>query len=187
MAWIIIIGILLVAIGPVLYVMPSKRDKQLIALRSQARTAGLTVDISHIPDLNATAIDKVSAGGKKREPKIKCATYTLMPSHPFQNSPCWHLGRSKTDNVLVTGWGRIGAVRGISSSDDGYWARIGAIINALPGSCIAVKTTPHEICWQGLEHLNDQAINELVLEIKTGLEKIVELHDQIDKERQTST
>ena len=104
MAWIIIIGILLVAIGPVLYVMPSKRDKQLIALRSQARTAGLTVDISHIPDLNATAIDKVSAGGKKREPKIKCATYTLMPSHPFQNSPCWHLGRSKTDNVLVIGF-----------------------------------------------------------------------------------
>ena len=87
--------------------------------------------------------------------------------------------------ILLVAIGPVLSVRGISSSDDGYWARIGAIINALPGSCIAVKTTPHEICWQGLEHLNDQPISELVLQIKTGLEKIVELHDQIDKERQT--
>ena len=187
MIWIVIIGILLVAIGPVLYVMPSKRDKQLSALRSQVRTAGLTVDVSQIPDLNANPVDKVSAGGKRREPKIKCATYTLIPSRPFQHSPCWHLGRSATDNGLITGWGRIGTVRGISISDDGYWAAIGAIINALPGGCVAVKTTLNEICWQGLEHVNDRSIDGLALEIKTGLEKIAELHSQVDKERQTPT
>ncbi|HCP48978.1 MAG TPA: hypothetical protein DIT73_02015, partial [Gammaproteobacteria bacterium] len=72
MVWLVIVAILLVAIGPVLYVIPSKRDKQLTALRTRARASGLTIHINHLPNLNAKGRDKVSAGGKKRQAKIKC-------------------------------------------------------------------------------------------------------------------
>jgi|TARA_B100000678_G_scaffold64547_3_gene52681 hypothetical protein len=183
-AWVIIIGVLLVAIGPVLYVIPSKRDKQLAALRARARVSGLAVDISYIPNLNATGSDKVSAGGKKRDARIKCTTYTLVLPKQMQEAPGWHLARSETDNVLIAGWGRIGAVHHISISDSGYWNTVRTIVEALPGACIAVRATPYEVSWQGLERLDGQSIDQVVVEIKAGLEKIAKLHSQIDKERQ---
>ena len=177
MVWAIIIGVLLVAIGPVLYVIPSKRDKQLAALRARARVSGLAVD-------NATGNDKVSAGGKKREARIKCTTYTLVLPIQIPEAPGWHLARSETDNVLIAGWGRIGAVHHISISDSGYWNTVRTIVEALPGACIAVRATPYEVSWQGLERLDGQSIDQVVVEIKAGLEKIAKLHSQIDQERQ---
>ena len=109
MVWLVIVAILLVAVGPVLYVIPSKRDKQLIALRTRARKSGLTIQISHLPDLNAKGRDKVSSGGKKRQATIKCATYTLGLAKPLPDAPVWHLARSEKDNVLIPGWGTFGA------------------------------------------------------------------------------
>ena len=185
MEWVVIIGVLLVAIGPMLYVIPSKRDKQLVALRTRVRTSGLTVDVSHIPNLNATGRDKVSAGGKKREARIKCTTYTLVLPKQIPEAPVWHLARSQTDNLLIAGWGRIGVVHHVpTSSDNKYWNTIRTIIEAFPGACIAVRTTPYEVSWQGLERLGEQSMDQVVADIKAGLDKIAELHRQINKERQ---
>ena len=184
MVWVVIIGILLVAIGPVLYVIPSKRDKQLVALRTRARTSGLTVDVSHIPNLDATGSDKVSAGGKKREARIKCTTYTLVLPKQIPEAPVWHLARSQTDNFSIAGWGRIGKLHRIPNSDSKYWNTVRTIIEALPGACIGVRTTPYEVSWQGLERFDEQSMDQVVADIKAGLEKIAELHRQINKERQ---
>ena len=186
MVWLVIVAILLVAVGPVLYVIPSKRDKQLIALRTLARKSGLTIQISHLPDLNAKGRDKVSSGGKKRQATIKCATYTLGLAKPLPDAPVWHLARSEKDNVLIPGWGRIGSVHGISISDRVYWAKVRTIIAALPGACIAVRATPYGMSWQGLERLDEQPIDQVIADIKTGLEKLIELHTQIDNEHQLS-
>ena len=40
--------------------------------------------------------------------------------------------------------------------------------------------------WQGLEHLDGESIERVVADIKDGLRKIIELHTQIDIERQLS-
>ena len=45
MTWLLIILVLVVAFGPVLWLVPSKRDKRLAALRSRARSAGLIVEM----------------------------------------------------------------------------------------------------------------------------------------------
>ena len=184
MEWIVTIAVLLVAVGPVLYVIPSKRDKQLAALRSHARASGLTVDISHIPNLDAHGSDRVSAGGIQRNAKIKCTTYTLVLPKPLPEAPGWHLARSNKDNVLIPGWGRIGEIRRVSISNRSYWKAVGTIIEALPGACVAVRTTPDSVSWQGLEHLDGQPMDEVVMEVRDGLEKLSELHGQLDKERQ---
>ncbi len=186
MVWLVIVAILLVAIGPVLYVIPSKRDKQLTALRTRARASGLTIHINHLPNLNAKGRDKVSAGGKKRQAKIKCTAYTLAFPRPLPDAPVWHLARSEKDNILIAGWGRIGTIHGISISDRDYWNTVGGIVATLPGACIAVRATPDDLSWQGLEHLDGESIERVVADIKDGLEKIIELHTQIDIERQLS-
>ena len=49
MTWLLIILVLVVAFGPVLWLVPSKRDKRLSALRSRARAEGLIVEMRRIP------------------------------------------------------------------------------------------------------------------------------------------
>ena len=77
MTWLIIIGVLVLAIGPVFYLLPSKRDKRLAALRASARDFGLAVEISFLPKLDPAAEERVSAGGSERYAKVQCAAYQL--------------------------------------------------------------------------------------------------------------
>ena len=77
MNWLIIILIVFVVIGPVLYLLPNARDKRLIALREQARHAGLAVQITSVPKLDPAAHERVSAGAKTLEPKRLCSAYKM--------------------------------------------------------------------------------------------------------------
>lgn len=77
MNWLIIVVVLLVAVGPVLYLLPSASDKRLSALRMQARKAGLNVKITHLPKLNPESHERVSAGGKTLETRVSCVAYQL--------------------------------------------------------------------------------------------------------------
>ena len=77
MNWLIIILILVVAIGPVLYLLPNAREKRLIVLREQARHAGLAVQITSVPKLDPAAHERVSAGAKTLQPKQLCTAYKM--------------------------------------------------------------------------------------------------------------
>jgi hypothetical protein len=76
MTWLIIGVILLAAFGPVLWLVPSKRDRRLSALRQRALHEGLVVELRRLPKLDAAAEDRVSAGGKVRDPLIECMAYS---------------------------------------------------------------------------------------------------------------
>ena len=58
MVWIIIIVVLLVAFGPVLYLLPTKKDRRLAALRQQARLVGFVVELKPVRKLNPDARDR---------------------------------------------------------------------------------------------------------------------------------
>ena len=73
--WLIIILVLVVVIGPVLYLVPNARDKRLTDLRMQARRAGLSVRITHLPKLDPEAHERVSAGGQTKAARISCSAY----------------------------------------------------------------------------------------------------------------
>jgi len=75
--WLIILVVLLLAVGPVLYLLPSASDKRLSALRMQARKAGLNVKITHLPKLNPESHERVSAGGKTLDTRVSCVAYQL--------------------------------------------------------------------------------------------------------------
>jgi len=95
--WIVIVVVLLVAFGPVLWLVPSKRDRRLTALRGRARTEGLVVEIRHLPKLDWRPEDRVSAGGKVREPVIECAAYSLRFGRRLGHLPGWRVLRVATD------------------------------------------------------------------------------------------
>ena len=78
MVWAIIGVVLVLAIGPLFWLRPSRRERGIAALREAARKANLTVEVGRVPDLDAPADARVSAGGRERAPTIECATYRLL-------------------------------------------------------------------------------------------------------------
>ena len=77
MTWIIIILVVAVILGPIMYLVPTPKDKRLSALRLAARKVGLVVKISSLPKLDPQASERVTAGGKTLDPKIACTAYEL--------------------------------------------------------------------------------------------------------------
>ena len=93
MTWILIVLVLVVAFGPVLWLVPSKRDKRLSNMRSRAREEGLIVEMRRIPKPLPAPEERVSAGGKVREPVIECASYALALARSLKFLPTWRLVR----------------------------------------------------------------------------------------------
>mgnify|MGYP007000192185 len=77
MEWFIIVLALGVAIGPILYLMPSDRDRYISGLRALARKLGYTVQLDKVPKLDPSSDERVTAGGGVRQPAIACARYQL--------------------------------------------------------------------------------------------------------------
>lgn len=80
MTWIIIVGLFLLAFVPLLYAIPSARERRQAKLRKQAMRDGIKVEIMFIPKLSADASEMVNTAGKLMEPKIECAAYQLLLS-----------------------------------------------------------------------------------------------------------
>lgn len=91
MTWIIIAVVLLAAFGPVLWILPSRKDRRLTALRQAAREAGLVVELKHIPKTNPTAEERVSAGGVVREPVRDAVAYQHTLPKKLRHLPSWRL------------------------------------------------------------------------------------------------
>lgn len=67
--------VLALVIGPVMYIMPSAREKRIAELRRRAMAAGLKVKLSRLPKLDPQAEERVSAAGQVRTVTMECAAY----------------------------------------------------------------------------------------------------------------
>lgn len=97
MTWLLIAVVLLVAFGPVLWLVPSKKDKRLAAMRERGRREGLVVEMRRIPKVSPDATDRVSAGGKVRDPVVESASYRLMLPRRLRHLPGWRAVRQNAD------------------------------------------------------------------------------------------
>jgi len=94
MNWIVIGIVLLVAFGPVLWLMPTPKDRRLAALRARGRVEGLVIELRHIPKLDPAPHERVSAGGKVRTPMIEVAAYGHPLPRKLRFLPLWRLVRT---------------------------------------------------------------------------------------------
>ena len=104
MTWIIIGFVLLVAFGPVFWLLPSKRDRRLSTLRSKALAQGLVVELRRLPKLNPEPEERVSAGGKIREPVIECAAYLWNMTDKLRFLPEVRILRGTHGTPALPGW-----------------------------------------------------------------------------------
>lgn len=99
---IIIIAVTIaLVIGPLLWLRPTPRDRQLQRLRGQARSRGLNVSIREIPDPDPRPQDRVSSGGKLLQPSLNVALYQLPLRLPgnveARHAPDWEVIRLQRD------------------------------------------------------------------------------------------
>ena len=181
MVWIVIALVLIAAVGPVFYLMPSKASRRQAALRTAAGQAGLVVEVGSVPKLDADAAERVSSGGVPRDAKIDCAVYRLPLARRLVQAPQWMLLKSAQENRFLDGWTTLNPPVAVPVDRVAYWREVAEIVDALPGSCVAVEAGAQAVSWYGTERIGDTDPGTLAQAIRDGLARLAEVHERIDR------
>ena len=186
MKWIIIVVVLLAAFGPVLWLVPSKKDRRLARMRQRARGHGLRVDIATLRDLDAPATARVSAGGVKKDPKVECAVYWANPPRQFVYAPTWRILRAPSGSPPSDGplpgweWDAQAAER---VTDPSYWQRISEeVIDRLPADILAVEASSREVGLYWQERVSAQEADASVDGVAAILDAFVDEQRRVEAE-----
>lgn len=149
MAWWMIVLLLVAAFGPILWILPSRRDRLLASLRSGARRRGLLVELTQLPDLAAPPEARVSAGGKPRVPTVACTAYRQPMPRAVNHAPRWRLLAVDPAVSLLVG-SRAGPVPGwvfdgAAAGDERYWERGSQPLSRLPDAVIGVEADRNQV------------------------------------------
>ena len=94
MVWVVIVLALALAFGPVLYLLPTRKDRRLAAMRLEARRLGLLVELKPVRKLDAQAEERVTAAGKRRSPVHSSVVYAMTMRGSLDRVRPWRLLRS---------------------------------------------------------------------------------------------
>lgn len=152
MTWLIIAAVLLAAFGPVLWLLPSRRDRRLAAMRQAARQAGLVVELVRIPKTNPSAEDRVSPGGVIRDPVRECASYALPLARSLKFLPSLRLLRAEgADDGPWPGWSYNPRPDMRNPRLAPTLARTEPLLEALPEDAAGLEITPRSVIVFWLE------------------------------------
>ena len=188
MTWLLIILVLVVAFGPVLWLVPSKRDKRLAALRSRARSEGLIVEMRRIPKPNPAAAERVSAGGRVRDPVIECASYGLPLTRSLKYLPSWRLVRKPAEkhpdpfpdwqyDLRAKGEGR--------EFLDQVLTQVETLLCALPNDVAALEVSARMVLVYWLEKpaSTESSVPDLASALRTFADSLSALDSEIEAAR----
>ena len=88
LAWAVIPLVLMIFAAPILYVLPTSRDKYLTALRLRAKNSGCLVKMASLDKLDANGSELVRSSGRVVQPKYQLISYTwlIQPKVDFNHS-----------------------------------------------------------------------------------------------------
>lgn len=129
MVWLLIALVLVVAFGPLFYLRPSPRDRRLAALRSQAVSEGLVVEIGHLDKRNASAEERVNAAGRERHPKISLALYRQPLPRKLRLIEPLRLQRDADGRGEIDGWHLSGA---LTPPRRDFWSVLTELLASMP-------------------------------------------------------
>ena len=169
----IILGVLAVAVGPAMALLPSRKDRRLAALRAEARRLGLRVELMPVRWLDAPVDARVTAGGRMRTPMHASVCYALPVAERLEGMGPWRLLRG------AEGWvpdEEVGGSAGKRREDPAMPVRLiprlAPLCARLPEDAVAVDFSGHSLgcCW--LESFPAQA--EAVTGIKAALAALLD-------------
>ncbi|MXZ56211.1 MAG: hypothetical protein F4077_01405 [Gammaproteobacteria bacterium] len=181
-AYILITIVFLVVFGGIASVLPSRQARQLGRLRVSARKYGLTTSLVHIADVNASLSDRVTASGKRLDPKKRCVTWSKPYADDFPDVPEWityALDQKESSNM---NWQLHETTEECRNLADSYWLEVDQIKSLFPERCIAIECTRTEVRWLGYEKVHS-TMDEFIQAMLQGLDSLIRLNTSISEER----
>ena len=87
MSWFLIIFLFLLAFVPLVYAIPSSKQRRQARIRKRAAQDGLRVEVRFISKMTSDASEIVNTEGVPREMKVECAAYQLAFNKRQVNVP----------------------------------------------------------------------------------------------------
>lgn len=182
--WIIIGLILFAAFGPILWLVPSKRDRMLAKLRELARRTGLVVEVTVVPKLGASADERVSAGGKPRDPTLTVAAYRLPMRERTELAPSFSFLRHADDRpTALDGWVEHPNVktRRKPADAESYWQEVQRAVEGLGDDFVGVEANATNTCLYWREHLRGRSVEQIIEDIAKRLRRLAELQVRVEE------
>ncbi len=185
MVWIIVGVILIAAFGPIFYLRPSPRDKQVANARDAARRAGLIVEMGRLEKLNASAPEKVSAGGKARDASYEVATYRRRLPRTKIDPPVWKMIYAPDEKRLVGD--RVPTYRmqnvpkNVPEHATDYWRQIADLATSAPAGTRGMEAHVEAVRWIGVEAPGDANAEEFVDSVVGFLDTWARIHVEVVK------
>lgn len=171
-------SILLLAIAPIVWILPTPRQRQEGRLRQRAMQIGLRVQLDHLPKQNPSPEELIDGAGRALHPTLACARYALsikqdtalqQPGYFVIFSPGKkHITLS--DNRLPEGWLWRDENQTRPNLDDDKVEAISHCLTRLPQSTLALERTTHELAVFWRESGGDGDV-DLILETLQKLEE----------------
>jgi hypothetical protein len=177
MTWLIIGLILLAAFGPVLWLVPSRKDRHLTALRDQARREGLIVELRRLPKLQPSAHERVTAGGRVKEPVQECAAYIQTLRRRLVMLPAWRVHRGMGELEARPGWYFDFERRARGDTFDATMSALDPLFGKLPADVVAVELGDRTLLAYWLERgaATRETVTGMALEMRAAQEALLDL------------
>ena len=180
MFWLIIFLIVAALVGPIVYLMPTKREKKQASARLQAKKLGLGVTVETIPDLNVAREDMVSPSGIIRSPTLECTVYRLRFGQRNDPGSHWSLFSSNKEPLgfsqsPLEGWFWEGLLENRKPIKEEYWNQLKKAMHKMPKPCLALEVSPEFIAWKGKETFGKESAEDFIENVRIFLVDVAEI------------
>ena len=151
MVWLVIIGIFVVAFGPLMWLRPSARERRQSRLRQRAFELGMRVELRRLPGHDVAPEDRVSAGGRARDLTREYAAYLQPLPARLKVLPGWRVLRRGDGVEAAPGWWFEAGARPDDPRLADALAAVTPVLAELPEDVIAVECQPLTLAGYWLE------------------------------------
>ena len=184
MVWIIIALIMIVAFGPILWLMPSPRERRLSSLRQRAYRLGMRVELRRMPGRDLAPEERVTAGGRALDTTRECAAYVKPLAARLRMLPSWRVLRGGEGMAAVPGWSFQPGERPEHPRLDTMLEAVAGGLADLPDDVVAVEVEPHGVAAYWLEGAGTtpERVDDLAVRLGALGDVIRELDDRLRSE-----
>lgn len=186
MVWLIIAVILIVAIGPIMWLRPSARERRLARLRQRAYQQGMRVELRRLPATDVAAEDRVTAGGRVLDTSRECAAYLWPLPHRLRHVPTFRLLRGGDGTPALPGWSFEPGKRPEQSNPETVLQAIAEPLSALPEDVVALQIESLAVAGHWLEgpETTVDRVDDLARRLGAIGQALIDLDGRLEEESQ---
>ena len=177
MEWVIVFLGVLIAFGGIVYVLPSQRERLRGKTRLKARRIGLVVSSATLANRDAPSDEKVTAGGKRKNPVRLGFAYSKNYVEHKGNFPSWQMIPHANSTQPFAGWEiQSDELRDVRHVDNEYWQAIEGLCKSAPRRCYGIRCDEYGVAWIGVEDLQHGDVDEFLNEVVEFLDRFAALN-----------